>query len=261
MDAIRLGRGIRVLRQRRGWRQEDLASAAGVSRSVVARVEQGLGDRLPVVTLARIAGALGARLVARLDWQGEQLDRLIDARHAAVVDVVVAELTRHGWLCVTEATFNVYGERGSVDVLAYHQATGVVLVVEVKSVLPELGGMLATLDRKVRHARRFAADRGWRPVAVARLLVIGDESLARRRLTEHRAVFDAAFPVRGWAARRWLANPDPRHGWSGLWIPSGDRHMVVTRRQRVRPVRVERGTPSANPPRDRQLVTRGERPA
>jgi transcriptional regulator with XRE-family HTH domain len=240
VDSIKFGRGIRALRQRRGWRQEDLATAAGVSRSVVARVEQGRGDRAPFTTLQRVAAALGARVIVRLDWQGEGLDRLIDARHAALVDLVVREMSSNGWLCVTEATFNVYGERGSVDVLAFHPENGVLVVIEVKSAIPELGAMLLTLDRKVRLAPRIAADRGWKPTAVGRLLVVGDGRTTRRRLGEHRSMFDSAFPVRGWAARRWLARPAVVTGWSGLWIPSGDHHTVARRRDRVRPRASER---------------------
>ena len=90
----------------------------------MARMEQGRGDRLPYDTLAPIAGALGARVVVRLDWQGERLDRLIDARHAALIELVVRELTSLGWLCATEVTFSVYGERGSIDVLAFHPGRG-----------------------------------------------------------------------------------------------------------------------------------------
>jgi hypothetical protein len=197
-------------------------------------VEQGRGDRVPVLTLARIAGALEARVFVRLEWQAEQLDRLIDARHAALVDLVVRVLSSHHWVCATEVTFNVYGERGSVDVLAFHPATGVVLVVEVKSAIPEIGGMLMALDRKVRIAPRIVGDRGWKPTATCRLLVVADGRTTRRRLSTHQALFEAAFPVRGWATRRWLARPSAEARWSGLWIPSGDHQVVDTRRERVR---------------------------
>jgi len=51
------------------------------------------------------------------------------------VERVLAELRGHGWLVAAEASFNRYGERGSIDVLAFHPADRVVLVVEVKSVI------------------------------------------------------------------------------------------------------------------------------
>ena len=109
MDAIRLGRGVRALRQRRGWRQQDLADAAGVSRSVIARIEQGRADRVTLSTLDAITHALGARLDVRVQWHGEELDRLIDARHASLVELVVAELTASGWSCAPEVTFQIFG--------------------------------------------------------------------------------------------------------------------------------------------------------
>jgi transcriptional regulator with XRE-family HTH domain len=223
MNNRRFGDGVRALRQRRGWRQQDLADAAGISRSAVGRIEQGRADRLTVMQLDRVATALEARIDVRLLWQHEQLDRLIDAVHAELVELVVEELTGHGWMCAAEVTFSVYGERGSIDVLAFHEASGVVLVVEVKSSIPEIGNLLAPLDRKVRHASRVAADRGWKARSVARLLVIAGGSTVWRRLDEHRATFEAAFPVRGHAVRRWIRAPERLPRWSGLWVPSLDR--------------------------------------
>lgn len=51
------GRNVKALRNLRGLRQVDLASAAGVSRATVARVERG-DPSLPVV-LAAFARVLG----------------------------------------------------------------------------------------------------------------------------------------------------------------------------------------------------------
>ena len=45
-----------------------------------------------------------------------------------------------GWDVATEVSFNVRGERGSIDILAFHQATGSLLVIEIKSVVPDLSG-------------------------------------------------------------------------------------------------------------------------
>ena len=227
MDALRFARGLRALRRRRGWRQADLAAAAGVSRSVVARIEQGSADRVPWATIRRVVEPLGARIVVRLEWNAEQLDRLIDAGHASLVDLVIDQLRSCGWECVAEATFSIYGERGSIDVLAFHPGAGVLLVVEVKTAIPEIGNLLGPLDRKVRLAPRIADDRGWSPIAVARLLVVADTSTNRRRIEARRATFATAFPVRGWDTRRWLARPTPVRGWSGLWIPSGDRQETA----------------------------------
>jgi transcriptional regulator with XRE-family HTH domain len=52
-----LARNVQVFRESRGWSQEQLAEAAGVSRQTISSVERGV--RLPDVgTLQAIAGAL-----------------------------------------------------------------------------------------------------------------------------------------------------------------------------------------------------------
>jgi transcriptional regulator with XRE-family HTH domain len=97
MNAPRFGLAIRALRVRRGWRQEDLGSAAGVSRSLVSRVERGRLRGLPVDALDRLATALEARLDLLVRWEGEGLDRLLDEGHARLVEVVVRVLAALGW--------------------------------------------------------------------------------------------------------------------------------------------------------------------
>jgi hypothetical protein len=107
-----------------------------------------------------------------------------------------------------QVSFNHYGERGSIDILAFHRATRMLLVIEVKTVVPDLGGMLATLDRKVRLAPDIAAERGWSAAAVSRLLVVAEGSTARRRVAQHQAIFETAFPARNLAMNAWLRAPE-----------------------------------------------------
>jgi transcriptional regulator with XRE-family HTH domain len=221
MDAIRFGRGIRALRQRRSWRQEDLANAAKVSRSVIWRIERGHAARVVIATLEQVVAALGGRVVVRLDWNGVELDRLLDGDHARLVDALVGRLKAAGWICVTEATFNVYGERGAIDILAWHAETRSLLVVEVKTLVPDIGGMLATLDRKSRHAEGVARARGWSAASVSRLLVVREGPTQRRHVARLDETFRAAFPVRNVAVRHWLAAPRGRI--SGLWFFSDER--------------------------------------
>jgi hypothetical protein len=129
----------------------------------VARIEQGAASRLTVGTLERVAAAVGARVVCRLSWNGEALDPLLDESHADVVERTVRLLQASGWVVATEVSFNIYGDRGAVDILAFHSAAAVLLVVEVKSVVPDLQATLATLDRKVTLGRPIASARGWTP--------------------------------------------------------------------------------------------------
>lgn len=232
MDAVRFGRSVRALRQRRGWRQEDLARAANVSRATIYRVERGQADRVTVAVLRRICAALTARLVVRLDWNAEELDRLLDGDHAGVINGFATFLHADGWVFATEVTFNQHGERGSIDILAHHAASGAVLVVEVKTVVPDVGPMLATLDRKARLASGLARERGWRCRHVSRLLLIREGPTPRRHVSRLRQIFDAAFPTRGVAVKRWLHNP--AEAMAGLMFFSSAHHTSGIKRVRVR---------------------------
>ena len=234
MDLVRFGRGLRALRHRRGWRQVDLAVAAGVSRSVVVRLETGRAGNVPLAKVDRIAGALGAIADLRLNWHGEALDRLIDADHARLVEVVAEVLRRAGWEIAAEVTFWIRGERGSVDLLAWHPGSGIVLVVEITTVVPDQQATLAAHDRKVRLGLEIARSRGWKGVAVGKLLVIRESRTSRRRVESHATTYATEYPDRAIAIRRWLVDPDPSKPLRGLWFLSDDggtstRHRVRRR--------------------------------
>lgn len=171
-------------------------------------IETGHAGEVDLDQLIRVVTALGAFLSVRIVYHGEGLDRLRDRRHAALVDALVARLRATGWDVATEVSFNHFGERGSIDILAYHAATRTLLVVEVKSVVPDVGGMLATLDRKVRLAPEIAHERGWPVDRVARILVLPETSTARRRIDDHEATFQNGFPARNVEVNRWLQSPD-----------------------------------------------------
>jgi hypothetical protein len=194
---------------------------------------------MTLATVERVAAALDARLLARLLWRGEELDRLLDGEHTTLIDQVIRLLVVWGWTCLPEATFNIYGERGSVDVLAFHAQTSILLVIEVKSLIPDIGPMLMTLDRKRRVARDLARERGWKPVSVARLLVIREGPTARRHAANHRQTLEAALPIRGVAVSSWLKRPVGAI--SGLYFLSNAHHASTIQRTRIRPKRPELG--------------------
>jgi transcriptional regulator with XRE-family HTH domain len=208
MDALRVGRSLRALRIRAGKRQHDVGAAAGVSRQLVAKVEAGQLATVRVGALVAIGEALGASIDLQVRWHGEGLDRLLDAAHAGLVEQVVALLAADGWQTAVEVSFAIRGERGSVDVVGLRRDVAAILIVEVKSVVPDAGGMLHVLDRKARLGSEIAAQLGWPCSSVSRLLVIGDSSTARRRVAALGATFATVFPERGWSVRRWLRTPN-----------------------------------------------------
>ncbi len=208
MDDVAIGRLLRAIRIRLGRRQIDVAAAADMSQQLVSLVEAGRLDRLSIRALRRVAAALEAEVVISVRWRGAEADRLRDEDHAKVVGEVVRLLEADGWLTATEVTYSHFGERGSIDVLAFHAATGTLLVVEVKTEIVSIEETLRRLDAKERLAVRIALERlGWRAARTARLLAVLDTRTSRRRVARHDEVLRRAFPLRGWAVRSWLSSP------------------------------------------------------
>jgi hypothetical protein len=156
--------------------------------------------------VARIGAALGASVSIGLRWRGEQLDRLMDTSHAAVQEIAVHRL-RGIWKPEVEVSLNWYGDRGRVDVAAFHEPTRTLLIVEVKTRIGDVQDMLGRLDVKTRLGPQIAAQLGWPvPVRVVPCLVIADGRTARRIIAAHPELF-ARFNLRGRAAHASLAAP------------------------------------------------------
>jgi hypothetical protein len=181
----------------------------------------------------RMVVALGGELDVRVRWHGEDLDRLLDATHAAIGDALVRILTGVGWECAVEVTFAIRSEKGVVDLLAWHRPSGRLLVIENKSVVPDLQQMLGSLDRKVRLAREIAAGRGWHATGVARAIVLTGTAANRARAERFGATLKTVLPQDGRALRRWLADPSGPSP-AALWFLSDSHVMTAVKRRRIR---------------------------
>jgi transcriptional regulator with XRE-family HTH domain len=232
MNSQRFGRSVRALRQRLGWRQADLAARCGLSQPTISRVERGVVAGTPLGAVERIVLELGGELDMRVRWRGEELDRL-DAMHASIVERLVEILTSLGWECAVEVTFWIRREQGSADVLAWHPPTGRLLVVETKSVVPDLQTMLSSLDRKVRLGPAIAAQRGWRVTGVGRTIVFAGTAANRARAERFGATLRAVLPQDGRSMRRWLENPVGPCP-AALWFFADMQVKTAIKRRRVR---------------------------
>ena len=162
VDPIRLGGAIRAVRIRLRLRQLDVAQKSGLSRSTVSRIERGEMGSLSIDAVLSVARALGMRIDLVPRWRGGELNRLLSAGHSALHEYPSRAFARlHEWLVAPEVTFSVFGERGVIDVLAYHPRRRALLVVELKTQLVDVQGLLGQIDRYRRLARRIARDRGW----------------------------------------------------------------------------------------------------
>ena len=140
-----------------------------------------------------------------------------------------------------EYTFNHFGERGSVNIVAWHPSRRALLIVEVKTRLLDVQELLATFDRKCRIVPSLLRrQRAWNPVIIGRLLVVADGTSQRRVVRAHAHTFEATLPDSARRVRSWLR--DPVHPLAAIWfVPptTGDRTKPVPASlQRVRAPRV-----------------------
>ncbi len=203
IDGQLIARTIRSARVRLGLRQADVAARCGLSRTRISELENGRASSLRLDEVERIVAAVGLRIRMELSLARGDLVRLGDGAHAALVEQVVALLRASDW----EVALEVPVGSGSIDVLAFHRSTGLLLVVEVKAWLTDLQATLRQLARYLRGAPMAARALGWRPIGTSVVLVVGDTSTQRRVVARHSAVFAAAMPLRNREIRRWLSEP------------------------------------------------------
>lgn len=207
---------MRALRRRRGWRQSDLATQADCAQATISDAERGHLPSVPI--LRRILAALDAQLVTDVRWRAGELERLLDAAHAALGEVLTRLLVKAGWDVRVEVTYSEYGERGSIDLLAFLPSIGTLLVVELKTDITSVELTLRKVDEKVRLSRGIAQRLGWQVRKVGWLLVMPDTSTLRRKVAAHASIFDRSFPLRGNAIRAWIRRPSGAI--AGLWFLS-----------------------------------------
>jgi hypothetical protein len=199
--------------------QAEAAIAAGVSPQVFRRVERTGAVRTTLPTLRAVFAPFDARIHVSVWWRGATLDRILDESHAALVERVIALLTRRGWQTASEVTFSEYGERGSIDVFGFEPRSRACVVGEVKSDWGSLEETNRRLDVKTRLAPKLCLDRfGVRPSSVSRLLILPNNVTLRRVAARHAATLEAVYPSRADDIRRWLWRPGGAI--NGLWFVS-----------------------------------------
>jgi transcriptional regulator with XRE-family HTH domain len=237
MDALRLGATLRAVRIQRRLRQVEVGRLADVSEATVSRIERGHVESIAVGTLLGVARALEVNLDLRAWTRAGDLDRLVNRRHAALAENVLDELVRYGWSPRPELSFNVLGERGFIDILAWHATSRALLVIEIKTELVDLGEALGTLDRKRRLAPSLARELDWAaPTFVSVALVLAGSRTNRRRVAEHAATIRSVLPDDGRRLRAHLRRPGSAVAALAYWP---DRHpgTLRTERSAIRRVR------------------------
>lgn len=234
MNDLAIGRVFRRIRQRRGWRQQDVAARARISDSLYSELERGQFDGVSLGRIRRVAAVLEIDLFIEPRWRGAALDRVLSGRHASMTEAVAEMLVKSGWDVRPEVSFNLAGERGIIDLVAWHSQTRTFLLVEIKTELADVNALLGISDRRGRLAVQIAAACEWDPGSIAQWLVVAEGRTNRRRVAEHRTILKASFPGDGRSVAGWLARPVG--GTRVLWFlpDSSERGVGRTRAPRSR---------------------------
>lgn len=236
MQDIRLGSAIRLLRQRRAMTQAELGARAGVSKSTVSRIERGHLDSLSVRGIRAVATVLDIRVDVVPRWRSGDVDRLLNRRHSALHELVARWFGEFlpAWALAPEVSFSIYGERGVIDILAWHPGRRALLIIELKTDVVDVNDIAGQADRRRRLARKIAAERGWDPVTVSVWVVVAPSRTNERRIAAHSAMLRAAFPVDGRGVESWLRDPVGPVAALSIWPSSRTgklgRDLAPTRR-------------------------------
>lgn len=230
MRDLEVGRLLRMLRIRRGWRLRDVADRCGLSPATIGRTE--LGSISSVRVLRAHAAVVDVRVAWRVIGRGADVARLLDEEHAAIVELLADTAARAGWQAEAESSYSEYGERGRIDLLGFDPAAKVLAVVEVKTELADLQELLGGLSVKARLATGLGRRRGWRASRVVTVLAVAATATNRSVVRSHPALFS---PYQ----RRWLRGQRmPRLEGDRLlvWIPAAaaGRRSWLAGRRRVR---------------------------
>lgn len=192
-----VGAAVKSMRLAIGWTQKELGARIGLSQSGVSRIERGRQQDLTFETAERLLKAMGARLVISVDapFLGDR-QRQREPAHARCSAYVAARLRQAGWEVATEVEIGGDRSRGWIDVLAYHQQTGWLLVVEIKTEIHDLGAIERWLSWYEREARLAARRLGWDPRRSVGCLLLLATQATDDRASANRDPFGVGFPLR-----------------------------------------------------------------
>lgn len=204
--ASALATTIKTARHLLGWSQEELADRANTTKVAIWRLETENARVIDVIVVESVLKALGFQ--ATLDLEGLHLldrQRQVDAVHAWLSGYVARRLRKDGWTTVLEVM--IPGEdrpKGWIDLLAFRESDGTLLVEETKTDLPDVGRLQRSVAFYEREARRAAAPLGWKVRRVVVVCVVLDSAMVAARITGARDLLATAFPGDVRDLRRWL---------------------------------------------------------
>ncbi len=232
--AARLGVALRDARRSSRMTQAEAAVRAGVSQTLVSRLELGHGHESSLETWACVAAAVGEQLVGFLEVApGAMPPRDIEhlRRQSALIETAAAG----GWTSIPEFAIDRGAIRSrSIDVALIRATSREAVAAEIWDWFEDVGASLRGLDAKVEMLGARLADvsgeaeesaeagRAWR---VEGLFVVRDTRRNRSIVAELRPLFAARFTG---SSNAWLRalRPDTApmpHGHGLLWSDARNR--------------------------------------
>jgi hypothetical protein len=115
---------------------------------------------------------------------------------------VTRRLVGSGWLVQREVEIGADRIRGWIDILAFHPESGVLLVIEVKTEIHDVGAIERSMNWYQREAMRAAHRLGWRPRAVGSALLVLQSRANDERVVSAGTVSPRAFRAALRSSRR-----------------------------------------------------------
>lgn len=196
---------VRGTRIKLGWTQRELSRRSGVPQSQISQLERRRIADLRLTDIERMLGALGVRYRLILDPPIVEHRLQADLVHARCVAHVERRLVAAGWEVAREVEIGIDRSRGWIDLLAWHRQNGLLLVIEIKSEIHDVGAIERTMNWYQREARAAARRLGWRPTHIGSALLVLQSEASDRSIGLNREVLAAAFPGRAEALARLVA--------------------------------------------------------
>jgi transcriptional regulator with XRE-family HTH domain len=208
--AAEIAAAVLEIRTTVGWSQRELSRRSTVPQSMISRIEAGHVAQVSLATATRLLATMGARLRLEIDapFLGEQR-RQLDPAHARMSGHIARRLRRTDWQVVTEVEVGGDRSRGWIDLLAFHPPNGLLLVIEVKTEIHDLGQIDRTLGWYEREAWAAGRRLGWRPLAMIGCLLLLMSRENDGAVAFNREGLRHLFPVRAAGLRRIVGGEEP----------------------------------------------------
>jgi transcriptional regulator with XRE-family HTH domain len=217
----REGGKIRAARKRRRLRQADLGARAGLSQTMISKIELGKGGALSLVAWQRLAIVLDLPL--RFELGRDRLEEPRDAGHLAIQELVLRLGRATGRRRTFELATKPSDPSRSVDVGLIDDAQRVLIRVECVNSWGDIGASIRSSDRKRAEAEALAIAIGaGTPFAVRECWVVRATRRNRELVARYPELFATRFPgsSRAWTAAL-VAGAQPPYDRGLVWCDIG----------------------------------------